>query len=88
MPVMKTFIESHEVDTNSRAIKRNFFFEYASPIRLSQRASVPSFMFVEITSPGTWPRRFDLRQLRRPLRDPRRRPGHARDRSQLLSHGS
>jgi hypothetical protein len=35
MPVMKTFIESHEVDTNSRAIKRNFFFEYASPILLS-----------------------------------------------------
>jgi hypothetical protein len=54
MPVMKTFIESHEVDTNSRVIKRNFFFEYVLPIRLSQRANVPSFQCSsKFTSPGS-----------------------------------
>jgi hypothetical protein len=45
--VMKTFIESHEVDTNSRAIKRNFFSSmlrpYVSPnAPVSRRFNVSS----------------------------------------------
>jgi hypothetical protein len=52
MPVIKTFIESHEVDTNGRVIKRNFFLEYASSIRLSPRARVPSFQCSSKLPPG------------------------------------